>query len=292
MTQGNTKWFCSQLNDVLNNKKLPLKPTERLLLHALASRADKSGRCSVYLNDLAFHMGIDKKNVPRYLKILKKHKIITIKTQFQRGNKCMTKNSYQINIKAIIDLSIDKNGHPVIEGSHHIDVTMEPICTEKDDRGSVNMTLGSHQYDGVKTRSNLKSKLELKDIVHGQFPNTNLHKIPVSRFDEFWAAYPRKQDKAKARKAWNARSLDLEADKIIEDILMRSAKDVQWQNKEYIPLASTYINGERWNDEVLGVQHNGFKSTQTNHAPYESPTAKAMREGFEDFRREEARRTS
>ncbi|WP_306108889.1 YdaU family protein [Pseudomonas sp. ANT_J12] len=71
-------------------------------------------------------------------------------------------------------------------------------------------------------------------------------------FPKFWALYPRKQDKAKAQKAW----VKL---KVTEDLFALIAKGLSVQvvsadwlkdSGKYIPLPTTWLNGKRWEDEV------------------------------------------
>jgi hypothetical protein len=66
-------------------------------------------------------------------------------------------------------------------------------------------------------------------------------------FDTFWSAYPRKENKAAARKAW------LKADRPAVALLL-AAIDAQrqtdgWQ-RGFVPHASTWLNNARWEDEV------------------------------------------
>lgn len=70
-------------------------------------------------------------------------------------------------------------------------------------------------------------------------------------FEQFWNAYPRKQNKANARKSFGKLNPD---QALLDQILAALA----WQTKttdwikdggQYIPLASTYLNGRRWEDE-------------------------------------------
>jgi hypothetical protein len=65
-------------------------------------------------------------------------------------------------------------------------------------------------------------------------------------FDEFWEAYPNKVAKPVAQKAWDSLrpSSDLQAE-------MHKALSVQrqwrkWQDKDFIPHPSTYLNQRRW----------------------------------------------
>jgi len=66
-------------------------------------------------------------------------------------------------------------------------------------------------------------------------------------FDVFWSLYPKKVDKKKSEIKWN--KLSLETQKIIVDDLPKRIKDRKWK-AGFIPNATTYLNGERWNDEI------------------------------------------
>ena len=71
------------------------------------------------------------------------------------------------------------------------------------------------------------------------------------RFDDFWSAWPVKKAKQAARKRWASMKLDPIADKIIENVKFRVESDVGWQDPKYIPHAATFLNGRRWEDEMI-----------------------------------------
>lgn len=71
------------------------------------------------------------------------------------------------------------------------------------------------------------------------------------RFGEFWDAYPRKTNKALALKSWGKQGLDAKADEIIRAVLLQAKG---WADPKYIPHASTWLNGQRWEDEVEQVK--------------------------------------
>jgi len=76
-------------------------------------------------------------------------------------------------------------------------------------------------------------------------------KAPVrqaARFEDFWTAYPVKKGKAAAEKAWRTKRLDPIADQLIAHVSRMHTEDADWA-RGFIPHGSTYINGERWNDE-------------------------------------------
>jgi mannitol/fructose-specific phosphotransferase system IIA component len=72
-------------------------------------------------------------------------------------------------------------------------------------------------------------------------------------FDRFWKACPRKTNKAAARKAFpKALKKGVTTDQLIED-MSRRVELGQWSlsEKRFIPHPATYLNGERWEDEIV-----------------------------------------
>ena len=67
-------------------------------------------------------------------------------------------------------------------------------------------------------------------------------------FERFWKLYPKKVGKKKVQDKFDA--YDYPIDLIIKNIELQK-KSEQWQNKQYIPNPETYLNQERWTDEVL-----------------------------------------
>lgn len=78
------------------------------------------------------------------------------------------------------------------------------------------------------------------------------------RFEEFWGVYPRTENKKRALDAWKRHKLDAIADTIIAAVEDRVANDPKWERGEsdFIPHPTTYLNGERWNDEYK-PKHDG-----------------------------------
>lgn len=66
-------------------------------------------------------------------------------------------------------------------------------------------------------------------------------------WEQFWAVYPRREAKKDALKAWRQAGGDRHIDAILTALTWQRESD-QWQ-RGYIPLAGTYLRGERWTDE-------------------------------------------
>ncbi|MGC7464231.1 hypothetical protein QT654_20600 [Xanthomonas citri pv. citri] len=73
-------------------------------------------------------------------------------------------------------------------------------------------------------------------------------KQTAEHFPRFWAAYPVKKGKADALKKWKSKGCDAMADQIIAHVRRMEREDDDWL-RGFIPHGSTYINGERWEDE-------------------------------------------
>lgn len=81
--------------------------------------------------------------------------------------------------------------------------------------------------------------------------DTGTNNTISSNFDTFWLEYPRKESKAKT-KQWfdkNKPNDDLMI-KILES-LKKAKATKQWQDKNYIPHPTTWLNQRRWEDEVI-----------------------------------------
>lgn len=76
---------------------------------------------------------------------------------------------------------------------------------------------------------------------------------PDELFLAFYNAYPRKVGKPNALKAWKKFKVDAELAAKIMASLEAHKSTRQWQNKEYIPHPATWLNQERWNDEVAST---------------------------------------
>ena len=92
-----------------------------------------------------------------------------------------------------------------------------------------------------------------------------IEKLQEEGFAIFWAAYPKKKSKITAFKAWKKIKPSptiAEAEKLAQIVSMQ-ARTPQWTKDggEFIPLPATWLNGERWNDELETKTHDVYAST-------------------------------
>ncbi|MDE9420131.1 hypothetical protein P1O00_09110, partial [Erysipelothrix rhusiopathiae] len=76
---------------------------------------------------------------------------------------------------------------------------------------------------------------------------------PHEVFEMFWKLYPKRQDKKKAKTKLIQiiRKNPKLAQTIISDLERRvNCQDWKKDDGKYIPLPTTYLNGERWDDEI------------------------------------------
>lgn len=96
-----------------------------------------------------------------------------------------------------------------------------------------------------------------------QSPIPNTPKAPkgaVDGFEEFWAAYPRKDAKPIALKAFSKVKAP------VAQLLAAIAKQKQsegWlkENGQFIPMPASWLNAERWNDESMTAPKSGTVTT-------------------------------
>jgi len=90
-------------------------------------------------------------------------------------------------------------------------------------------------------------------------------------FEQFWTAYPKKQAKQDAAKAFRAAKLKPEQlQTVLQDIKRRgSSPDWQKDGGKFIPLPATYLRGKRWEDAPLA-------QPMTGAVEYRNPFAGAI----------------
>ena len=84
-------------------------------------------------------------------------------------------------------------------------------------------------------------------------------------FDEFWAAYPRREAKGAARKAWDKAIKRADPAEIIAGA--RLYRDRPDRDPRYTAHAATWLNADRWTDEPPPVAAHTHR-----HRPYHNPT--------------------
>jgi len=101
-----------------------------------------------------------------------------------------------------------------------------------------------------KLRSNSGASPELVPPYIKSKSNNKPPKSPTgeSAFEKFWCKYPKKAARKLAQSIWRRQKLDARIDEILSGLEVHITSE-QWQ-KGYVPNPTTFLNQERWLDEV------------------------------------------
>jgi hypothetical protein len=206
------------------------KGSARLLLVILAEHLNKeTRRCDPSVATLAREANTTPRTVARLLAELKAAGEIEITTGGGR-NHC---NSYTIAAAENPDTAVTfSTANPDTRDSVSSSNTLTPV-TGFDGETLTNQV---RNPDNV-VRRTIRNQ---KDIFHAG---------EDSDFTAFWSAYPRKVAKPAALKAWrSAKHRPPLADLLAA--LDRHKGSEQWQSDRFIPYPATWINQQRWEDEL------------------------------------------
>ena len=149
-----------------------------------------------------------------------------------------------------------RNNRLYIE-SKHIDLGLSNLTT-----GVSNLTTGlSESSDGVVKSDNkgLSESATTKDNPKdNKTKDKNLSRISQcapSAFDAFWSIWLNKRDKKRARKAFDKIAPDAALLETMLAAVKAQNASAEWieDGGKYIPHATTWLNGERWNDEIKPI---------------------------------------
>ena len=93
----------------------------------------------------------------------------------------------------------------------------------------------------------------------------NLVNLTSYTFEDAWAAYPRKVGKGAARKAWEKAKAKVAPD-VLSAKLAEYVDSLAGTDAKYTPHLSTWLNGERWDDEIQPRQKSSFRLMVTELA--------------------------
>ena len=125
---------------------------------------------------------------------------------------------------------------------------------------SENEQVYSHEDDKQKEDDNHSSNIIKQDTKNKAIKKQNkeLNELQEKQFDKFWQAYPKKVSKKQAQKSWKKINPSLELFEKILKALEMVKQTEQWKkdNGKFIPYPATWLNQERWADEIKMMQDN------------------------------------
>lgn len=160
-----------------------------------------------------------------------------------------------------------------------IDIVIESKTSDKDDLQLVikkfkNWLLNNlttiNKNKGNKNKEIIKKSKPKKDLKKPKLKRTKkIKSIIPSSFELFWKLYPKKKSKGAALNAW----LKLCGKQLsqrpqfseLETAIKEQSNSEQWQNSQYIPNASTWLNQFRWLDDPSLMKN--FETNNNNQKP-------------------------
>lgn len=105
-----------------------------------------------------------------------------------------------------------------------------------------------HKRTGV--QQVLKHNLNKNEPETETETETDIKPLAISSplFDEFWQLWPRREGKANAIKAWQKAIKKISESELVEKARAYVTSPTV-PEKQFVPHAATWLNGERWNDE-------------------------------------------
>lgn len=198
-------------------KQKGIKPSAKIVLYWLADHYNgETKECFPSHKRLAECCEMTRQSIINQLKILQDGGFINILPRY-RDNGSHTSNTYQL---LLVDVEKDK------EVVKNFDIPSQKI-----EHGIV---------DNLYTHNQVNNN-QVKE------PKDNIPEITY--FEETWENYPRKVGKGAAKKAW------MKACNKIHNWELRNAvfeyiDSVNGKTKKFIPHLSTWLNQERWDDEL------------------------------------------
>ena len=216
------------------------KGISRLVLVVLAECANKNAVCWPSMATIAERSGISVRHAKRVVHALEKSGHVSI----ERGNGVSHPNKYRL-LNSDTGVTVQPTQTVTEESPFRDDQTV----TEYVETVTQRVRNSDIAMSPEPSEPSLESSLSLCDGT-GEREND---------FETFWNAYPRKDGKAAARKAWKKANDRPAIDHILEAIRV-SKKNRQWKQEDgrFIPKPENWILDRRWEDI----------STKVNRARY------------------------
>ena len=230
---------------VLSDAFLDMPPTTRCLYFTLGMFADDDGfvnnpksimrQCGASEDDLKILLA--KKFVLSF-----ESGVIVIK--HWRINNYLQKDRIQPTkyVEERQQLEIEPNGGYSKKGDVYTSVYTEDIVSNSNSIGS-NLIIKNIPSNSPQEAIDLPSEATASGTA-----NAELLSIEESWFTAFWERYPVKRDKKAAHRTFLKVCKKQETYDAIMNALDRQIPT--WKDPKYIPYPSTWLNGERWNDEI------------------------------------------
>lgn len=220
----------------------------KLTLVALADFADERGSCYPSQATLASMTSQGVRTVRRHLKELEERGYLVRESRYGHGHR--TTDRYVL----ALDGPTGQTGRNAATGqTGRNSPTSDDAPSGQTGRQVIAANFDTQSGQSVQV---IPAKLAREPSVEppGEPSGKNLSSIDAD-FDRFWTAYPRRQARRKAEQAYAAARKRADAATILEGALRY--RDDPNRDEGYTALPTTWLNGDRWDDEPLPQRGNG-----------------------------------
>lgn len=237
-----------------------LNITSRTALNTLTSlinkgfikkQASKGGNVSIYSVNEKFLKDIFL-NYEKNSQLTNKENTVNYEKNSQKLCKIFTVNYEKISHNKNIYKNNNKNIYAHSEN--------EQVYNHESDNHSSNTIKQEIKNKAIKKQNKELNLLTPRNFAFSKRAikkqNKELNELQEKQFDKFWQAYPKKVSKKQAQKSWKKINPSLELFEKILKALEMVKQTEQWKkdNGKYVPYPATWLNQERWNDEINMMQ--------------------------------------
>lgn len=247
---GSSKYLCDMLN---YSKPRALRILKSLTDKGYLKKEASNGRInSIYkINHMFLYQQI--KNNENYSQLADNKQLqnVTVNSnKMLRLNNSNSNETLPIQLQNVTvnsnDLLPNKNIYKNNNKNIYAHLKNEQVYNHEDDKQKES---DNHSSNTIKQET--KNKAIKKQ-------NKELNELQEKQFDKFWQAYPKKVSKKQAQKSWKKINPSLELFEKILKALEMVKQTEQWKkdNGKYVPYPATWLNQERWTDEINMMQDN------------------------------------
>jgi hypothetical protein len=119
--------------------------------------------------------------------------------------------------------------------------------------------------------------IEARDLLQAEITRLEKPAKVSAHFEAFWAAYPRKVDKAGCLRKWTANGLDKVGEQIIAHVKAKATThDWQKDGCRFVPMPATYLNQRRWEEQIGTAVDDGWWQRAGFQSRYDAENAGCM----------------
>lgn len=247
---GSSKYLCDMLN---YSKPRALRILKSLTDKGYLKKEASNGRInSIYkINHMFLYQQI--KNNENYSQLADNKQLQNVTVN---SNKMLRLNNSNSNETLPIQLqNVTVNSNDLLPNKNIYKNNNKNIYAHLENEQVYNHEDDKQKEDDNHSSNTIKQDTKNKAI---KKQNKELNELQEKQFDKFWQAYPKKVSKKQAQKSWKKINPSLELFEKILKALEMVKQTEQWKkdNGKYVPYPATWLNQERWTDEINMMQDN------------------------------------